>query len=150
MATRSRNPDLSQTVPDASSTPRHRTQSPTRHSRISEKLELQSLNDRLAGYIDRVRFLETENNRLTVEVKTVRESVTRESSNIKSVNLNDEILIFFSLCSTFEHLCYFRIGFFCRCTNMNWLMRVKFWMKQHATRQNWRSILNVCRRKMKI
>lgn len=86
MATRSRASDgLSQTAPDAASTPRHRTQSPTRHSRISEKLELQSLNDRLAGYIDRVRFLESENNRLTVEVKTVRETVTRESSNIKSV-----------------------------------------------------------------
>lgn len=86
MATRTRNVELSQTAPDAASTPRHRTQSPTRHSRISEKLELQGLNDRLAGYIDRVRFLESENNRLTVEVKTVRESVTRESSNIKSVN----------------------------------------------------------------
>lgn len=48
-------------------------------------MELQSLNDRLAGYIDRVRFLESENNRLTVEVKTVRETITRESSNIKSV-----------------------------------------------------------------
>lgn len=87
MATRSRVSDstLSHTAPDAASTPRHRTQSPTRHSRISEKLELQSLNDRLAGYIDRVRFLEAENSRLTVEVKTVRETVTRESSNIKSV-----------------------------------------------------------------
>lgn len=85
MATRSRNPDLSHAAPDAASTPRHRTQSPTRQSRISEKLELQSLNDRLAGYIDRVRFLETENNRLTKEVKTVHETVTRESSNIKSV-----------------------------------------------------------------
>lgn len=86
MATRTRNSDLSHAAPDAASTPRHRTQSPTRHSRISEKLELQSLNDRLAGYIDRVRFLEAENNRLTVEVKTVRETVTRESSNIKSVS----------------------------------------------------------------
>lgn len=86
-ATRSRNSELSQTAPDAASTPRHRTQSPTRHSRISEKLELQGLNDRLAGYIDRVRFLEQENSRLTVEVKTVRETVTRESSNIKSVKI---------------------------------------------------------------
>lgn len=91
MATRSRNSEstLPHSSPDAASTPRnHRTQSPTRlgHSRISEKLELQSLNDRLAGYIDRVRFLESENSRLTVEVKTVRETVTRESSNIKSVN----------------------------------------------------------------
>lgn len=83
MATRSRNPDV---APTAASTPRHRTQSPTRQSRISEKLELQSLNDRLAGYIDRVRFLESENNRLTKEVKTVHETITRESSNVKSVS----------------------------------------------------------------
>ncbi|XP_031630619.1 lamin-C-like isoform X2 [Contarinia nasturtii] len=91
MATRSRASEggLSQTAPDAASTPRHRTQSPTRHSRISEKLELQSLNDRLAGYIDRVRFLEAENNRLVVEVKTVKETVTRESSNIKSMYENE-------------------------------------------------------------
>lgn len=90
MATRSRNPDLSNAAPDAASTPRHRTQSPHRQSRISEKLELQSLNDRLAGYIDRVRFLESENSRLTKEVKTVHETVTRESSNIKSVNIDRE------------------------------------------------------------
>lgn len=42
--------------------------SPTRHSRIAEKVELQSLNDRLACYIDRVRYLETENSRLSLEV----------------------------------------------------------------------------------
>lgn len=42
--------------------------SPTRHSRIAEKVELQNLNDRLACYIDRVRYLENENSRLTIEV----------------------------------------------------------------------------------
>lgn len=67
------------------STSSHRTQSSTCHSRISEKLELQGLNDRLAGYIDRVRFLESENNRLTLEVKTVHETVTRETVNVKKV-----------------------------------------------------------------
>lgn len=67
-----------------------RTQSPTCHSRISEKLELQGLNDRLAGYIDRVRFLEAENSRLTLEVKTVEETVTRESSNIKKVKITNK------------------------------------------------------------
>lgn len=45
--------------------------SPTRHSRIAEKVELQNLNDRLACYIDRVRFLETENSRLSLEVSVV-------------------------------------------------------------------------------
>ncbi|CAD7094091.1 unnamed protein product [Hermetia illucens] len=59
--------------------------SPTRHSRLAEKAELQSLNDRLAIYIDRVRHLETENSRLTLEVQTTRETVTREVSNIKSM-----------------------------------------------------------------
>lgn len=59
--------------------------SPTRHSRIAEKVELQSLNDRLACYIDRVRYLENENARLTVEVQTSVETVNRETSNIKQM-----------------------------------------------------------------
>lgn len=59
--------------------------SPTRHSRIAEKVELQNLNDRLACYIDRVRYLETENARLSVEVQTSQETVTRETSNIKQM-----------------------------------------------------------------
>ncbi|XP_055922244.1 lamin-C [Eupeodes corollae] len=64
-----------------SSSPR----SPTRTSRLQEKAELQNLNDRLACYIDRVRNLENENSRLTVEVHTARETVTREVSNIKAM-----------------------------------------------------------------
>lgn len=63
--------------------------SPTRHSRIAEKVELQNLNDRLACYIDRVRYLENENARLSVEVQTSRESVTRETSNIKQMYENE-------------------------------------------------------------
>lgn len=59
--------------------------SSTRHSRIAEKVELQNLNDRLACYIDRVRFLENENARLTVEIQTSRETVNRETSNIKQM-----------------------------------------------------------------
>lgn len=59
--------------------------SPTRHSRLQEKTELQHLNDRLAAYIDRVRNLENENARLTVEVQTTRETVSRETSNLKSM-----------------------------------------------------------------
>lgn len=63
--------------------------SPTKHSRIVEKVELQNLNDRLACYIDRVRYLETENARLSVEVQSSRDSVTRETSNIKQMYENE-------------------------------------------------------------
>lgn len=59
--------------------------SPTRFSRLQEKCDLQNLNDRLACYIDRVRFLEAENSRLTLEVRTSQETVTREVSNIKQM-----------------------------------------------------------------
>ncbi|KAG4076769.1 hypothetical protein HA402_009115 [Bradysia odoriphaga] len=59
--------------------------SPTRHSRLAEKADLQNLNDRLACYIDRVRYLENENARLTLEVRTSQETVTRETSNIKQM-----------------------------------------------------------------
>lgn len=59
--------------------------SPTRHSRVAEKVELQNLNDRLATYIDRVRNLETENSRLSIEVQTTRDTVTRETTNIKNI-----------------------------------------------------------------
>lgn len=63
--------------------------SPTRHSRLQEKAELQNLNDRLACYIDRVRNLENENARLSIEVQTTRETITREATNIKSIYENE-------------------------------------------------------------
>lgn len=59
--------------------------SPTRHSRLQEKADLQNLNDRLACYIERVRQLELENSRLTREITTSQETVTREVSNIKQM-----------------------------------------------------------------
>ncbi|KAF5292654.1 hypothetical protein FQR65_LT11206 [Abscondita terminalis] len=59
--------------------------SPTRHSRLAEKAELQNLNDRLAAYIDRVRYLEAENSRLGREVQTSQETITREVHNIKAM-----------------------------------------------------------------
>lgn len=64
---------------------RSRAPSPARLTRIQEKEELQSLNDRLANYIDRVRYLEGENSRLMVQVKSSEETVSREVTNIKSL-----------------------------------------------------------------
>lgn len=63
--------------------------SPTRHSRLVEKNELQNLNDRLAAYIDRVRHLENENSRLTTEITSYRETSHREVSNIKGMFENE-------------------------------------------------------------
>lgn len=59
--------------------------SPTRISRLQEKEELSSLNDRLAVYIDRVRSLELENDRLLVKVSEKEEVTTREVSGIKAL-----------------------------------------------------------------
>ncbi|KFM68686.1 Lamin Dm0, partial [Stegodyphus mimosarum] len=59
--------------------------SPTRLTRIQEKVELQNLNDRLATYIDTVRSLEQENSRLNSLVRTTQETTTREISNVKNV-----------------------------------------------------------------
>ncbi|XP_033749479.1 lamin Dm0-like [Pecten maximus] len=62
-----------------------RSPSPARLTRQNEKDQLQNLNDRLATYIDRVRYLENENSRLTVQIKSVEETVNRDRSNIKAV-----------------------------------------------------------------
>lgn len=59
--------------------------SPTRYSRLQEKAELQNLNDRLACYMDKVRSLEAENNRLTREVRISEESISREVSGVKAM-----------------------------------------------------------------
>lgn len=72
-------------MPSAASRPVSPLTSPTRHSRLQEKADLQGLNDRLAAYIDRVRNLETDNARLSIEVHTIRDSITREANSIKGM-----------------------------------------------------------------
>ncbi|XP_075467765.1 lamin-B2 [Ascaphus truei] len=59
--------------------------SPTRISRLQEKEELRHLNDRLAVYIDRVRSLELENDRLMVKISEKEEVTTREVSGVKNL-----------------------------------------------------------------
>ncbi|XP_030076170.1 lamin-B2 isoform X2 [Microcaecilia unicolor] len=56
---------------------------PTRISRLQEKEELRHLNDRLAVYIDRVRALELENDRLMVKVSEKEDDHAREVTGIK-------------------------------------------------------------------
>lgn len=63
--------------------------SPTRYSRMQEKADLQNLNDRLACYIDRVRQLESENSILSREVQTTQETITRETTQLKSMYENE-------------------------------------------------------------
>lgn len=58
-------------------------------SRLQEKTELASLNDRLAAYIDRVRYLENENQRLSKVITTHEETVQREVTNIKKLYENE-------------------------------------------------------------
>ncbi|XP_042336058.1 lamin-B2 isoform X1 [Sceloporus undulatus] len=67
--------------PSAPSTPL----SPTRLSRLQEKEELRQLNDRLAHYIERVRALELENDRLLLRVSEKEEVVVREVTGIKAL-----------------------------------------------------------------
>ena len=62
-----------------------RSPSPSVISRLQEKNDLASLNDRLASYIDRVRQLEGENSRLTRMVQTQEDVVTKEVSGIKGL-----------------------------------------------------------------
>ena len=56
---------------------------------MQEKEDLVNLNDRLAAYIDRVRFLEAENSRLNVQVRSTEEIVKREVTNVKSLYENE-------------------------------------------------------------
>lgn len=51
---------------------------PVRHSRLVEKAELQNLNNRLASYIDKTKFLENENERLNASAKLSKQMLVDE------------------------------------------------------------------------
>jgi len=54
-------------------------------TRKEEKFSLQNLNNRLAGYIDRVRQLQQENHRLTKQVKVFESNQVTEINNVKDM-----------------------------------------------------------------
>nr|XP_019550661.2 lamin Dm0 [Aedes albopictus] len=63
--------------------------SPSRRSRLHEKNSLMNLNDRLACYIERVRFLEQENSKLSLELSSCQETAHREVANLKAIYENE-------------------------------------------------------------
>merc|ERR1712180_9101 len=59
--------------------------SPNVNARVEEKQELSHLNDRLAAYIDRVRSLESQNAKLSVEVNQAIDTRNKEVTNVKAM-----------------------------------------------------------------
>ena len=59
--------------------------SPNVKARVQEKEELSDLNDRLAAYIDRVRSLESQNAKLSMEITQSNETRDREVSSVKAM-----------------------------------------------------------------
>jgi len=72
-------------TPEPKSRSAKRCMSPNVNARVEEKEELSCLNDRLAAYIDRVRSLESQNAKLSVEVNSAIDTRNREVSNVKAM-----------------------------------------------------------------
>ncbi|XP_057303198.1 lamin-L(I)-like [Hydractinia symbiolongicarpus] len=58
-------------------------QSSNVRTRVQEKEELSDLNDRLATYIDRMRYLEHQNTKLSAEISTSKENVSKEVASVR-------------------------------------------------------------------
>lgn len=84
MSTTTRKTVTSKTYTTSSTASPART-SPARLTRLQEKDELTGLNDRLAAYIDHIRSLERDNERLTVQIQTFEETSKREVDNVKGL-----------------------------------------------------------------
>ena len=79
---------------------------------LQEKVELQNLNDRLSKYIDRVRLLESENNRLNLQHNTFFYCCTRFAMTSGFRNKIDDVKM---MSKSFCFLMFFfnkRIGLF--------------------------------------
>ena len=61
----------------------------SRLTRKEEKMSLQNLNNRLAGYIDKVRQLQRDNNKLTKQIKHIEEYQSKEVTNVKALYDNE-------------------------------------------------------------
>lgn len=86
MSSKANTVDSSTPVPKNEQRPSDRSSSPLdsiRHSRLVEKVNIQNLNDRLAGYMDSTRYLKNENDRLNVLVQNSTENC--EVANIKKM-----------------------------------------------------------------
>merc|ERR1712025_1431034 len=57
----------------------------SRLTRKDEKNNLQNLNNRLAGYIDKVRQLQRDNAKLTKQIKHIEEYQSKEVNNVKHI-----------------------------------------------------------------
>ncbi|PWA15964.1 hypothetical protein CCH79_00020060 [Gambusia affinis] len=58
-------------------------------TRTNEKAELQHLNDRFASYIEKVRFLETQNQALVLEVQRLRDRETPRIADLYQDEMNE-------------------------------------------------------------